>query len=81
MTRNTLGDLNNHLFEALERINDESLEGAALDAEIRRAQSVAGISAQIIKSGRLALAALRAKDEACDAGMALPPMLKAGDGR
>jgi hypothetical protein len=79
MPRNTLLDLNNHLFEALERINDEELSGEALDAEIRRARAVSGVASQIIKSGNLALSAMRLKDAATDAGMSLPPMLKAGE--
>ncbi|MDR1014753.1 MAG: hypothetical protein LBL86_07225 [Coriobacteriales bacterium] len=78
MTRNTLGDLNNHLFEALERINDESLEGEELDAEIRRARAVTGVASQVIANGNLALAATRLKDEALGADLALPPMLDGG---
>ena len=35
--KNTLGDLNNHLFAQLEKLGDEDLNGEQMDAEIRRA--------------------------------------------
>lgn len=46
--RNTLGDLNNHLFAQLERVNDEDLVGDKLEEEIQRAKSIKDISSQII---------------------------------
>ena len=57
MTRNSLEDLNNHLFEQLERLNDEDLQNDQLDREIRRANGMTAIAETIIKNGRLALEA------------------------
>jgi hypothetical protein len=53
--RNTLGDLNNHLFAQLERLNDEDLKGEKLQEEINRAKAVTGIASQIIANGTLVL--------------------------
>ncbi len=38
--KNTLSDLNNHLFEQLERLNDEELIEERLDSELRRAEGM-----------------------------------------
>lgn len=51
-THNKLSDLNNHLFEELERLNDESLTGDKLQEERERAKSMANIAQTIINNGR-----------------------------
>lgn len=61
--RNTLGDLNNHLFEALERLNDEDLDDAQLEREIKRSESMSKIAEQIIKNGELAYKTMKHMDE------------------
>lgn len=49
--KNTLQDLNNHLFEQLERLNDEDLTDEQLDRELRRAEGMTKIATQIIENG------------------------------
>lgn len=55
--KNTLGDLNNHLFAQIERLGDEDLKGEDLQEEINRAKAVSDIATQIISNGALALKA------------------------
>lgn len=61
--KNTLGDLNNHLFAQLERLGDEDLEGEKLQEEIERAKAVTSIASQIISNGSLVLRAEEFKVE------------------
>ena len=61
--RNTLGDLNNYLFEAIERINDDSLDDAGLEREIKRSEAVQKVAKTIIDNGNLALQAKKHLDE------------------
>jgi hypothetical protein len=62
--KNKLSDLHNHLFEQIERLNDdEAVEGEKLDREIRRAQAMCNVAGQIIHGGRLMLDAVKAADE------------------
>ena len=55
--RNTLGDLNNHLFAQLERLSDEDLKGDSLKEEILRSKAVEGIAKEIISNASLVLEA------------------------
>lgn len=79
-TKNKLADLNNHLFEELERLNDESLTGEALQEERERAKSMASIAQTIINNGELALKAVKHFDEYGKANQ-IPDILQIGDGK
>lgn len=70
--KNKLADLNDHLFEQLERLNDDSLTGEKLSAEIERSRAVGGIARNIIDNARLALDAQKALG---DKVRTLPKML------
>ncbi|QQE81116.1 hypothetical protein [Alicyclobacillus sp. SO9] len=74
--KNTLGDLNNHLFAQLERLSDEELTGERLTEEINRAKSVTSVAAQIIANGSLVLEAKKLVDDRMDANTVVPKMLE-----
>lgn len=76
--KNTLGDLNNHLFAQLERLGDEELSGESLVEEISRAKAVMGIASSIINAGSLVLSAQKYVDDKINADAKLPKMLEGG---
>ena len=61
--RNTLSDLNNHLFMQLERLNDEDLKGEELQKEIERARAIGLVATQIVNNGRLTVEAFKTHQE------------------
>lgn len=63
MTKNKLTDLNNHLFEQLERLNDDELSAEGIDTEIKRSKAMSGISSEIIKLAEISLKAEELKAE------------------
>ena len=73
--KNTLGDLNNHLFAQLERLGDEELKGEDLLEEISRAKAVSSVAAQIIANGSLVLEAKKITEFEMDP-KGLPKMLE-----
>ena len=79
-TKNKLVDLNNHLFEQLERLNDDSLKGEELQEERERAKSMAQIAQTIINNGELALKAVKHYDE-YGKREEMPDILQIGDGK
>lgn len=73
--KNKLVDLNNYLFEQLERLNDEELKGDALDEEISRSKAVTSIAQTIINNGELLIKAKKCYEE-YGYGNNLPELLK-----
>lgn len=75
--KNTLGDLNNHLFAQLERLNDEDLKGDELKEEITRAKAVTDVATKIIENGNLVLQGQKYMKDTYDAERNLPKILEA----
>lgn len=76
--KNTLGDLNNHLFAQLERLNDEDLNGDELKEEMERAKTISVVAKQIIDNASVILDAQKAFniDDKLNADAKLPKMLE-----
>lgn len=61
--KNRLTDLNDHLFTALERVNNEDLTSEELREEINRARSVANLGREIVQNARVVLDGEKYKKE------------------
>lgn len=56
--KNSLMDLNNYLFEAIERILDDDLSDEGLDVEIKRAEAVSKVGRIVIDNANTQLRAM-----------------------
>lgn len=61
--KNSLADVNNYLFEAIERLNNDSLSEDQLDKEIKRADAVTKVAKTIVDNTTLALNIKKHLDE------------------
>ena len=61
--KNTLGYMNDYLFEQLERLNDTELSGDELKDEIDRAKAMSVVAQAAIKNAQVVLEVCRYKDE------------------
>ena len=52
---NTQEALNNYLFECIERLNDEDLQGEEFEREIQRCDAIQKVAKMIIENSALAL--------------------------
>lgn len=62
-TKNTLTDLNNLLFEQLERLNDEELTTEELEKEINRGKAMTEVAKTVIDNAHLAFETMKHMDE------------------
>lgn len=60
--KNTLTDLNNYLFEQMERLYDDSLSEEELERELRKTDSIVKLSEKIITNGELAFKTMQHMD-------------------
>jgi len=73
--KNKIEDLNNYLFEQLERLQDDSLNDDQMQQEINRSRAVTSVASQIIQLGDLSLRATKLRAE-YNNGIALPELLE-----
>lgn len=60
---NTIADLNNYLFEQIERLNDDEMTDEQLERELKKTDSIVKVSETIISNAELALKAIKHADE------------------
>lgn len=80
--KNTLSDLNNYLFEQLERLNDDELTDEQLENELKKADTMVKLSEKIIQNGELAFKTMKHMDEygyGIDKNHRIPAMLETSD--
>ena len=75
--KNTLADLNNYLFEAIERINDDSLSDEQLEKELKKGKTIQSIAQTIIENAQVTLAAKKHLDQYGQGDNVSLPMLGA----
>ena len=61
--KNSLCDLNDHLFTCLEGLMNDELAPEQLEKEIRRAQAVNNVAKTIIQNGRTQIEAMKLREE------------------
>ena len=74
--RNTLGDLNNHLFMQLERLSDEELSGEGLNEEVLRSRAITSVAKEIIANADIVLQAKKFSNEYMTEEDDMPRMLE-----
>ena len=61
--KNKLTDVNDYLFEQLEKLNDEDLTEEQIDLVIKKAETVNKIAETIVKNGELQFKAMKMASE------------------
>lgn len=74
-------DLTDHIFEAIERLSDESLTPDEIEAEVHRAHAIGKLSKTVIDAGNLMMRAAEFNDVKLNADSHLPRLLDSSNGR
>lgn len=53
MARNKIEDLRNHLFMALERLNDDDLTAEQIENEVKKAKAITSVSNAIVETAKM----------------------------
>jgi hypothetical protein len=75
MAKNSIHDLNDHLFERIEWMTDRDVKGEELAEEIRRTEAVVKVAMQIAHNANILLKAKMLADQA-NGKIKLPAMLE-----
>lgn len=78
-TRTTLNDLNEYLFQEIDRLTNEDLSAEELDKEIKRSDALQKIAKTVIDNGSLALQAKKYLDEYGQGDNVELPLIGAAD--
>ena len=73
--KNKLGDLNDHLFAALERLNDEDLSAEQVETEAKRSSAIVSVADKIVANARLRIDAAKLYAEHGDHIMPMLPQI------
>ncbi|WP_378186863.1 hypothetical protein ACE939_00760 [Aquimarina sp. W85] len=76
MAKNTLSDLNNHLFAQLERLGDEELSQEDLKKEMERSKAINGVARNIIDNAKTALEGAKLTYDSIPGGKPVPDQFK-----
>lgn len=76
MAKNTLSDLNNHLFAQLERLGDEEITQEDLQKEIERSKAVNCVAKNIIDNAKTALEGAQFAYEKLPGNKTMPDQFK-----
>lgn len=79
--KNSLSDLNNILFEQIERLNDDEVMEQFADQEIERAKAISSVANQIIQNAALQLQAAKFMDDNALTSREMPDVLKLNKGQ
>lgn len=79
--KNSLSDLNDILFEQIERLNDDEVMEQFSDHEIERAKAISSVANQIIQNAELQLRAAKFMDDNVLTSREMPEVLKLNKGQ